>query len=107
MAETATAIELICFPGAANLPIFESLEKGTFEEAGVAVNLTTTPSSAYRAEHMIAGTFRIAATAFDNVVAYGEGQGAFKPETDYVPGPPLTDPGRYIDLAYYNQVAGS
>ena len=82
MAETATAIELICFPGAANLPIFVSLEKGIFEEAGVAVNLTTTPSSVYQAEHMIAGTFQIAGTAFDNVVAYGEGQGAFKPETD-------------------------
>lgn len=69
-------IELIAFPGAPNLPIFVAQEKGFFEKAGVAVNLTTTPSSAYQAENLIDGKFHIAGTAFDNVVAYQEGQGA-------------------------------
>ena len=82
MSDIPTPIELICFPGAPNLPIFVSQEKGCFEEAGVTVNLTTTPSSVYQAEHMIDGTFQIAGTAFDNVVAYREGQGVFKPETE-------------------------
>jgi ABC-type nitrate/sulfonate/bicarbonate transport system substrate-binding protein len=70
------ALELIAFPGAPNLPIFVAQEKGFFEAAGVRVNLTTTPSSAYQAENLIDGKFHIAGTAFDNVVAYQEGQGA-------------------------------
>jgi ABC-type nitrate/sulfonate/bicarbonate transport system substrate-binding protein len=69
-------IELIAFPGAPNLPIFVAKEKGCFENAGVDVNLTTTPSSAFQAENLAEGKFQIAGTAFDNVVAYQEGQGA-------------------------------
>ncbi|MCZ6496775.1 MAG: ABC transporter substrate-binding protein, partial [Alphaproteobacteria bacterium] len=69
MTEIPLPIELICFPGAPNLPIFAAQEMGAFEESGLAVNLTTTPSSAYQAEHLIGGTFQIAGTAFDNIVA--------------------------------------
>ncbi|MGE5539219.1 MAG: ABC transporter substrate-binding protein [Gemmatimonas sp.] len=69
-------IELIAFPGAPNLPVFVAREKGFFADAGVEVNLTTTPSSAFQAENLAAGKFHIAGTAFDNVVAYQEGQGA-------------------------------
>lgn len=71
-----TPIELICFPGAPNLPVFVANEKGWFEAEGVTVNLTTTPSSSFQAENLAAGKFQIAGTAFDNVVAYSEGQGA-------------------------------
>ncbi|HEX2727236.1 MAG TPA: ABC transporter substrate-binding protein [Beijerinckiaceae bacterium] len=70
------SIELIAFPGAPNLPIFVAQDKGFFEAAGVRVNLTTTPNSAYQAENLVEGQFQIAGTAFDNVVAYQEGQGA-------------------------------
>lgn len=73
-----TTIELICFPGAPNLPIFAATEKGWFEDAGLKINLTTTPSSIFQAENLAAGKFQIAGTAFDNVVAYSEGQGAVK-----------------------------
>ena len=69
-------LEVIAFPGAPNLPIFVAQEKGFFTEAGVTVNLTTTPNSAFQAENLAAGKFQIAGTAFDNVVAYQEGQGA-------------------------------
>lgn len=69
-------IELICFPGAPNLPIFVAQKKGLFEKHGVSINLTTTPSSAFQAENLASGKFQIAGTAFDNVVAYQEGQGA-------------------------------
>jgi ABC-type nitrate/sulfonate/bicarbonate transport system substrate-binding protein len=72
------AIDIICFPGAPNLPIFVAQEKGLFEKAGVTINLTTTPSSAFQAENLSSGKFQIAGTAFDNVVAYQEGQGAVK-----------------------------
>ncbi|MDB5571481.1 MAG: transporter substrate-binding protein [Hyphomicrobiales bacterium] len=73
---TTPTIELICFPGAPNLPIFAAQEKGFFARHGVAINLTTTPSSAFQAENLASGKFQIAGTAFDNVVAYQEGQGA-------------------------------
>lgn len=71
-----TDIKLICFPGAPNLPIFVAQEKGWFEDNGVNIDLTTTPASAYQAENLANGTFQIAGTAFDNVVAYREKQGA-------------------------------
>lgn len=77
-------LRLIAFPGAPNLPIFVAMERGYFEAAGVTVLLETTPSSAYQAESLIKGDFQIGATAFDNVVAYQEGQGAvsFKESPD-------------------------
>lgn len=80
----AHAIELICFPGAPNLPIFAAQKHGLFAKEGVAINLTTTPNSAFQAQNLAAGKFQIAGTAFDNVVAYQEGQGAVALEgTDF------------------------
>ena len=74
-------IRLIAFPGAPNLPIFVAKEKGWFEKHGVELDMTLTPNSAYQAEALAKGEFDIAGTAFDNVVAYKEGQGAVKFET--------------------------
>ena len=71
-------LDLICFPGAPNLPIFAALQFGFFADAGVDVRLETTPSSTYQIENLARGAFRIGGTAFDNVVAYREGQGAVK-----------------------------
>jgi ABC-type nitrate/sulfonate/bicarbonate transport system substrate-binding protein len=71
-------VELIAFPGAQNLPIFAALEQGLFEKAGITLVMSTTPNSAYQAENLANGRFHIAGTAFDNVVAYVEGQGAVK-----------------------------
>ena len=76
MAEPLTPLRIIAFPGAPNLPLFTAIEKGCFERAGIEVDLTTTPNSAYQAEQLACGEFEIAATAFDNVVAYRESQGA-------------------------------
>lgn len=69
-------IRVIAFPGAPNLPIFAAQEQGFFSEEGFEVELTTTPSSVFQFEKLSAGAFDIAMTAFDNVVAYREGQGA-------------------------------
>lgn len=74
----ASPLRVIAFPGAPNLPIFVAMERGYFEAVGIEVHLETTPNSAYQAESLINGDFQIAATAFDNVVAYQEGQGAVK-----------------------------
>jgi ABC-type nitrate/sulfonate/bicarbonate transport system substrate-binding protein len=68
-------IKVIAFPGAPNLPVFAALEHGYFSEQGIAVALSTTPSSVSQIERFHAGEFDIAFTAFDNVVAYCEGMG--------------------------------
>ena len=68
-------IKLISFPGTGNLPFFAGAEKGIYEARGVTVNLETTPSSMYQAQHLVAGKFQLACTACDNVVAYQEGAG--------------------------------
>jgi len=72
------SIKIIAFPGAPNLPVFAALDQGFFEQEGLNVSLTTTPSSIYQFEKFHAGEFDIAFTAFDNIVAYQEGQGAAK-----------------------------
>jgi ABC-type nitrate/sulfonate/bicarbonate transport system substrate-binding protein len=75
-------IELISFPGTGNLPFFAGAEKGIYEARGVTVNLETTPSSMYQAEHLVAGKFQMACTACDNVVAYQEGCGEVELDRD-------------------------
>jgi len=67
-------LKLIAFPGAPNLPIFVAREMGWFERHGVDLAMSMTPSSAYQAEALAKGEFDIAGTAFDNIVAYAEGQ---------------------------------
>src|SRR5918999_970678 len=74
--EAAKTVRVIAFPGAPNLPTFAAIEHGSFREQGLAVELLTTPSSVFQAQKIAAGEFEIAFTAFDNVVAYSEGQGA-------------------------------
>jgi ABC-type nitrate/sulfonate/bicarbonate transport system substrate-binding protein len=75
---TKTPLNLIAFPGAPNLPTFAAQALGYFDEATLEVNLVTTPSSIFQFEQFGSGAFDIAFTAFDNVVAYREGQGAAK-----------------------------
>jgi ABC-type nitrate/sulfonate/bicarbonate transport system substrate-binding protein len=71
-------LTIIAFPGAPNLPLFAAEARGFFTEAGLGVRLETTPSSVYQFEKFAAGAFDIAFSAFDNIVAYREGQGAVK-----------------------------
>ncbi|MBP1845858.1 ABC-type nitrate/sulfonate/bicarbonate transport system substrate-binding protein [Rhizobium petrolearium] len=69
-------VRVIAFPGAPNLPTFAAIAQGFFVEEGLNVEVSLTPSSVAQAEKTAAGEFDIVFTAFDNVVAYGEGQGA-------------------------------
>lgn len=71
-----TPISVIAFPGAPNLPVFAAEQEGWFAEEGLELRLEFTPSSVYQAETVAAGRADMAFTAFDNVVAYAEGQGA-------------------------------
>jgi ABC-type nitrate/sulfonate/bicarbonate transport system substrate-binding protein len=71
-------LSVIAFPGAPNLPVFAAQTHGFFTEAGLEIDFQTTPSSVFQFEKFGTGAFDIAFTAFDNVVAYREGQGAAK-----------------------------
>ena len=76
-------LRVIAFPGAPNLPVFAAQEHGFFAEAGVSVDLATTPSSVFQFEKFSERAFDIAMTAYDNVVAYSEGQGAVEVPSDF------------------------
>ena len=63
------------FPGGFNWPIFVAIEKGWFTREGITLELQATTGSMAQMTDLAAGNFEIAMTAFDNVVAYVEGQG--------------------------------
>jgi ABC-type nitrate/sulfonate/bicarbonate transport system substrate-binding protein len=71
-------LSVIVFPGGFNLPVWAADRQGFFEANGVRVALTPTPSSTFQMQGLAEGRFDIAMTAFDNVVAYQEGQGEAK-----------------------------
>ena len=63
------------FPGGFNWPSFVGQQKGFFERNGITVTLQPTPNSVAQMTGLAEGKFDIAITAFDNIVAYVEGQG--------------------------------
>jgi ABC-type nitrate/sulfonate/bicarbonate transport system substrate-binding protein len=73
--QTMQTISLIVFPGGFNWPIWVAQEKGYFAANALEVKLTPTPNSVFQMTSLIEGKFDLAPTAFDNVVAYMEGQG--------------------------------
>lgn len=79
------ALRVIVFPGGFNLPLWAAERQGFFAANGVRVTLTPTPSSTFQMQGLAEGRFDIAMTAFDNVVAYQEGQG----EAEIPPNPDL------------------
>ncbi|HYR34482.1 MAG TPA: ABC transporter substrate-binding protein [Burkholderiales bacterium] len=71
-------LNVIVFPGGQNLALWAAERQGFFQANGVRVTLTPTPSSTFQMQGLAEGRFDIAMTAFDNVVAYQEGQGEAK-----------------------------
>ncbi|NBY71626.1 MAG: ABC transporter substrate-binding protein, partial [Betaproteobacteria bacterium] len=78
--DTSQQIKIIAFPGAPNLPLFAAIAQGFFKSEGLNVILETTPSSVKQIQQFHSGAYDIAFTAFDNIVAYHEGQGAVQLE---------------------------
>ena len=72
------ALNVIVFPGGFNLPTWAAERQGFFEQNGVRLVITATPNSTFQMQGLAEGRFDIAMTAFDNVVAYQEGQGEAK-----------------------------
>jgi ABC-type nitrate/sulfonate/bicarbonate transport system substrate-binding protein len=75
MAQPATPLNVIIFPGGLSWPVFVAQDKGFFEKQGLAVKVTETPGSVFQIKGLLAGDFDIAMTPLDNVVAYQEDQG--------------------------------
>ena len=82
MNSALVALSVIVFPGGFNLPTWAAERQGFFEQNGVRIVLTLTPSSTFQMQGLAEGKFDIAMTAFDNVVAYQEGQGEAKIPAD-------------------------
>jgi ABC-type nitrate/sulfonate/bicarbonate transport system substrate-binding protein len=70
-----TALRVIAFPGGANLPLWVAEDRGMFASERLAVKLSPTPNSVVLVESLVDEEEDIALAAFDNVVAYQEGQG--------------------------------
>ncbi len=74
-AQTARPLKLVAFAGASNWPMWIGETKGFFARENLATTLALTPNSRQMAADVFGGTFDIALTSIDNVVAYVEGQG--------------------------------
>lgn len=77
-AQSSQPLRVISFKGGSNWPIWVAQEKGMFAANHVAVHLFLTPGSVYQIRSIMAGKYDIGLSAFDNVVAYDEGQGEVK-----------------------------
>jgi ABC-type nitrate/sulfonate/bicarbonate transport system substrate-binding protein len=77
-AQAPTQIRMIGFGGATNLPAWVALDKGFFAKEGLAVTLDKTQGSKEQMQDIMAGKYEFVTTAFDNIVAYTDGEGATK-----------------------------
>jgi ABC-type nitrate/sulfonate/bicarbonate transport system substrate-binding protein len=74
-AQVPANVTVNVFQGGFNWPAFVGQQKGFFERNGITVTLQVTPNSVAQMTGLSEGKFDIAVTAFDNIVAYVEGQG--------------------------------
>jgi ABC-type nitrate/sulfonate/bicarbonate transport system substrate-binding protein len=74
-AQGPRTLEVIAFGGGGNWPVWAAQDKGLFAKNGLAVKLSFTPNSVEQIRNLISGKYDLGTTAYDNVVAYQEGQG--------------------------------
>src|SRR6478735_8380261 len=79
------AVSVISFGGGFNLPLWAARDRGFFARHGLVANLQVTPDSRNVFSGLMEGRYDVAITAFDNIVAYQEGQGEvkFEPRSDF------------------------
>jgi ABC-type nitrate/sulfonate/bicarbonate transport system substrate-binding protein len=73
-----TPLRVISFPGGANLPLWVAEDTGLFAREQLAVTVVPAPNSVVLIQSLARNEEDIALSAFDNVVAYQEGQGEVK-----------------------------
>lgn len=73
MSAARTPLSVCIFANAGTVPLEIAARRGFFEEEGLAVEVTSTPSSIHQMTGLVEGRYDIAASAVDNVVAYSEG----------------------------------
>jgi ABC-type nitrate/sulfonate/bicarbonate transport system substrate-binding protein len=73
--QSLTRLRVNVFPGGFNWPVFAATELGYFARHGLEIELQATSGSVPQMKALAAERFEIAMTAFDNVVAYVEGEG--------------------------------
>ena len=78
LAHAQAPLRVISFPGGANLPLWVAEEKGLFARNELEVQLRSAPNSVALIQGLANNEEDIAMAAFDNVVAYQEGQGELK-----------------------------
>jgi ABC-type nitrate/sulfonate/bicarbonate transport system substrate-binding protein len=84
-AAAQTDVKMISFGGGTNVPSWVALDKGFFLKEGLKVTQDVTPGSKEQMLDLMAGKYEFASTAFDNIVAYTEGEGSDKfPDYDVV-----------------------
>lgn len=83
---TPAPLTVISFGGGFNLPLWAARDQGFFAREGIAFNLVITADSRQVFTGLMDGRYQLAMTAFDNIVAYQEGQGEvrFEQPTDFV-----------------------
>ena len=74
-AQAPKPLEVIAFGGGGNWPVWAAEDKGLFAKNGIAVKLSFTPNSVEQIRNLMSGKYDLGTTAYDNVVAYQEGQG--------------------------------
>jgi ABC-type nitrate/sulfonate/bicarbonate transport system substrate-binding protein len=74
-AQAPRTLEVIAFGGGGNWPIWAAQDKGLFAKNAIAVKLSFTPNSVEQIRNLMSGKYDLGTTAYDNVVAYQEGQG--------------------------------
>ena len=74
------------FPGGFNWPSYVAEDKGFFGDQGIHVTLQGTTGSVAQMTGLSQGSFDIAMTAIDNIIAYveGEGEASIGPQPDFV-----------------------
>jgi len=75
LAQGPKPLEVIAFGGGGNWPVWAAEDKGLFAKNGIAVKLSFTPNSVEQIRNLMSGKYDFGTTAYDNVVAYQEGQG--------------------------------
>lgn len=70
----AGEVRVLSFGGASNLPIWVAQEKGLFEKEGIKFSFALTTGSVAQIKDFYEGKHDVISTAFDNIVAYAEGQ---------------------------------